>query len=315
MVRPAFDLEEALSARIARLDDAAKKTLELVAVAGRPLAQETVAHAAGMEMGAFGRAVTQLRVAHLVLTAGARAADRIEPYHERVRAAVVAHVPKPQRAAYHRRLALALEAARWPDGEALSVHWAKAGDRERAAKHAVAAAHQASEALAFDRAAACWESALRLMAASDPKRRVLQVRLAEALANAGRGTLAAPVYLKAAVGAEPGLALDLRRKAAEQYLRAGRFDEGIAAVRGVLALLGLTYPRSPLHALVQLLLLRFVLLVRGMGFKERDPSLIAGARSDARGRVLVGRLLPRGERPHLRGRLPGPRRPVRAGGG
>jgi serine/threonine protein kinase len=272
MVRPAFDLEEALSARIARLDDAAKKTLELVAVAGRPLAQETVAHAAAMEMGAFGRAVTQLRAAHLVLTAGARAADRIEPYHERVRAAVVAHVPAPQRAAYHRRLALALEAARWPDGEALSVHWAKAGDRERAAKHAVAAAHQASEALAFDRAAACWESALRLMPAADPKRRVLQVRLAEALANAGRGTLAAPVYLKAAVGAEPGEALDLRRRAAEQYLRAGRFDEGIAAVRGVLDLLGLTYPRSPLHALVQLVLLRLVLFLRGMRFKERDPS-------------------------------------------
>jgi eukaryotic-like serine/threonine-protein kinase len=274
MVRPAFDLQEALSTRIAHLDDAARKTLELVAVAGRPLAQETVAHAAGMEMGAFARAVTQLRVAHLVLTAGARAADRIEPYHERVRAAVVSQVSKPQRAAYHRRLALALEAARWPDGEALSVHWAKAGDRGRAAKHAVAAAHQASEALAFDRAAACWERALTLMPAGDAKRRVLQVRLAEALANAGRGTLAAPVYLKAAVGAEPGEALDLRRRAAEQYLRAGRFDEGIAAVKGVLALLGLTYPRSPLHALVQVIFLRFVLLLRGMRFKERDSSLV-----------------------------------------
>ncbi len=274
MVRPAFDLQEALSTRIARLDDTARKTLELVAVAGRPLAQETVAHAAGMEMGAFGRAVAQLRVDHLVLTAGARAADRIEPYHERVRAAVVSQVSKPQRAACHRRLALALEAARWPDGEALSVHWAKAGDRERAAKHAVAAAHQASEALAFDRAATCWERALKQLPAADPKRRVLQVRLAEALANAGRGTLAAPMYLKAAVGAEPGEALDLRRRAADQYLRAGRFDEGIAAVKGVLALLGLTYPRSPLHALVQLVFLRLLLLLRGMRFKERDPSLV-----------------------------------------
>jgi serine/threonine protein kinase/tetratricopeptide (TPR) repeat protein len=274
MVRPAFDLQEALSTRIASLDDTARKTLELVAVAGRPLAQETVAQAAGMEMGAFGRAVAQLRVAHLVLTAGARAADRIEPYHERVRAAVVSRVSKPQRAAYHRRLALALEAARWPDGEALSVHWAKAGDRGRAAKHAVAAAHQASEALAFDRAATCWERALKLVPAGDAKQRVLQVRLAEALANAGRGTLAAPVYLKAAAGAEPGEALELRRRAAEQYLRAGRFDEGIKAVKGVLALLGLTYPRSPLHALVQLVFLRLVLLLRGMRFKERDPSLV-----------------------------------------
>ncbi len=274
MVRPAFDLQEALSTRIARLGDTARKTLQLVAVAGRPLTQETVAHAAGMEMGAFGRAVAELRVAHLVVTAGARAADRIEPYHERVRAAVVAHVSKPDRAAYHRRLALALEAARWPDGEALSVHWAKAGDHARAAKHAVAAAHQASEALAFDRAATCWERALKLTPHGDPKRRALYVRLAEALANSGRGTLAAPAYLKAAEGAEPGQALDLRRRAAEQYLRAGRFDEGIKAVKGVLALLGLAYPRSPMHALVQLVLLRLVLLVRGMRFKERDPSLV-----------------------------------------
>jgi tetratricopeptide (TPR) repeat protein len=274
MMRPAFDLEEALSTRISHLDESARRTLELVAVAGRPLAQEAVAHAAGMGMGTLSRAVAQLRVAHLVVTAGARAADRIEPYHERVRAAVISHIPKANRPAYHRRLALALEAARWPDGEALSVHWAKAGDKERAAKYAVAAAHQASEALAFDRAAACWETALRLMSSKDPKRRAARVRLAEALANAGRGTLAAPVYLKAAEGADPGQVLDLRRRAAEQYLRSGRFDEGIAAVRGVLALLGLTYPRSPMHALFLLVWLRLVLLVRGMRFKERDPSQI-----------------------------------------
>jgi len=274
LVRPAFDLEEVLGTRIGRLDEAARKTLELVAVAGRPLAQETVAHAAGMEMGAFGRAVAQLRVDHLVLTSGARASDRIEPYHERMRAAVVGRLSKPQRAAYHRRLALALEAARWPDGEALSVHWARAGDRPRAAKYAVAAAHQASEALAFDRAATCWERALKLTPPGDPKLRALRVRLGDALANAGRGALSALAYAKAADGAPAAEALDLRRRAAEQFLRAGRFDEGIAAVREVLGLLGLTYPRSPLHALVQLVFLRVLLALRGMRFRERDPSLI-----------------------------------------
>ncbi len=275
MVRPNFDLEEALGTRIERLDDTAKKVLELVAVAGRPLTQETVAQAAGMDMGVFSRAVAQLRAAHMVVTAGARAADRMEPYHERVRAAVVARIPAPIRAGYHRRLALALEAARWPDGEALSLHWAKAGERERAARHAVAAAHQASEALAFDRAAACWESALKLTPAGDPKQRALQVRLAEALANAGRGTAAAPVFLRAAEGAEAALALDLRRRAAEQYLRAGRFDEGLAAVRGVLSLLGLSYPRSPIDALLQLVFLRFLLLLRGLRFRERDVSQVS----------------------------------------
>jgi hypothetical protein len=274
LVRPTFDLDEALLTRIARLEKPARETLELVAVAGRPLAQEAVAHAAGMEMGAFARVVAQLRVTHLVLTSGARASDRIEPYHERVRAAVVGCLSSKERAACHKRLALALEAARWPDGEALSLHWARAGDRARAAKYAVAAAHQASEALAFDRAATCWEQALSLTAEGDPKQRALRVRLGDALANAGRGALAAKAFAAAAEGAPPAEALDLRRRASEQFLRSGRFDEGIASAREVLRLLGLTYPRSPLHALVLLVFLRLLLALRGMGFRERDPSLV-----------------------------------------
>ena len=274
LVLPAFDLDEALLARIGRLERPSRETLDLVAVAGRPLSQQAVAHAAGMEMGAFGRVVAQLRVMHLVHTSGARASDRIEPYHERVRAAVVTRLSHAERVACHQRLALALEAARWPDGEALSFHWASAGRPTRAAKYAVAAAHQAAEALAFDRAAACWDRALQLTPATDPKRRSLRVRLAEALANAGRGALAADSYSRAADEAPATEALDLRRRASEQFLRSGRFDEGIAAVREVLRVLGLKYPRSPLHALVQLVVLRMVLALRGMGYRERDPSMV-----------------------------------------
>ena len=274
LVRPSFDLDEALMARIARLEPVARETLELVAVAGRPLVQESVALAAGLEMGTFARVVAQLRVAHLVQTGGARASDRIEPYHERVRGAVVGRLTAAQRAACHEKLALALEASRWPDGEALAVHWAKAGDLARAAKHVVAAAHQASEALAFDRAAACWQRALELTPEGAPRQRELQVRLGEALANAGRGALAAKAFALAANGALPAEGLDLRRRAAEQFLRSGRFDEGLAAVREVLEGLDLDYPRSPLHALVQLVFLRLLLAVRGMGFQERDPTRV-----------------------------------------
>jgi serine/threonine protein kinase/tetratricopeptide (TPR) repeat protein len=274
LVRPTFDLDEALLSRISRLDKPARESLELVAVAGRPLAQQTVAHAAGMEMGAFARVAAQLRVAHLVQTSGARASDRIEPYHERVRGAVVACLSAPERAACHERLALALEASRWPDGEALSLHWARAGNRSRAAKYAVAAAHQATEALAFDRAAACWDRALQLTPDGDPKRRALRVRLGEALGNAGRGALAAKAYSLAANGAPPAEALDLRRRASEQFLRSGRFDEGIVAVREVLGLLGLSYPRSPIHALVLLVFWRALLALRGLRYRERDPSRV-----------------------------------------
>ncbi|MGD0526580.1 MAG: AAA family ATPase [Polyangiaceae bacterium] len=275
LVRPTFDLDEALLARISRLEKSAREALELVAVAGRPLAQQTVALASGMDMGPFARIVSQLRVAHLVQTSGARASDRIEPYHERVRGAVVACLSASERAACHKRLALALEASRWPDGEALSLHWARAGNQVRAAKYAVAAAHQATEALAFDRAAACWERALDLTADDDPKKRALRARLGEALANAGRGALAAKAYSLAADAAPPGEALDLRRRASEQFLRSGRFDEGIVAVREVLGLLGLGYPRSPVHALVLLVFWRALLALRGMRYRERDASSVS----------------------------------------
>ena len=104
-------LDEALWARVSRLELPARQLLELVVVAGGPLMQETASAAAAIDFGEFGKRVSLLRVANLVKTTGARRTDAIEPYHDRVREAVLQHLDGKTRKRCHERLALALEAA------------------------------------------------------------------------------------------------------------------------------------------------------------------------------------------------------------
>ena len=64
--------------------------------------------------------------------------------------------------AHHRRLAHALEAWGLADPEALALHFHAAEEPETAAEYVTGAARQASEALAFDRAARLYRVALNL---------------------------------------------------------------------------------------------------------------------------------------------------------
>jgi hypothetical protein len=65
------------------------------------------------------------------------------------------------------------------------------------------------------------------------------------------------------------LALYGRRRAAEQFLRSGFIDDGIAAVRTVLPAVGMKFTATPTHALASLLVCRGQLALRGLGFEER----------------------------------------------
>ena len=268
-----LDLGGALRARIARLDAPSRALLELLAVAGAPLAQETAAHAAQSEFADFAERASLLRSAHLVRTTGARRGDSIEPYHDRVREAVLAHLDKGAQQGWHQRLALALEATRRADAEALAVHWRGEGDLGKAAHYAALAADEAQAALAFDRAARLYRLSLELRT-DRATEGSLRARLADALANAGRGREAAAAYLDAAPHASSVVALDLRRRAAEQLLRSGHIDEGLSALGDVLSAVGLTLPTTPNRALASLLVRRAQVRMRGLSFVERDASLI-----------------------------------------
>ena len=266
--RRAPKLDEALWERVERLAPDSRRIVEAVAVAGAPLFQSTAARVTALELGSFTQHVTPLRAEHLVRTRGGRASDLIEPYHDRVRRAVLAHLPPDRLTYWHRQLAAALEASGSGDPEAIANHWCAAGDPGRAAAFAVRAAEQAARALAFDRAARLYQLALELRGDGGDHRELL-IRLAESLANAGRGHAAAEAYAAAALRSQPDDALDLQRHAAQHLLYSGYIDEGQAALVAVLGRIGMQIAATPRRALTSLLWHRARIRLRGLRFVER----------------------------------------------
>jgi len=285
-------LDDALVARVQRLDPDARSLLELLAVAGIAVPQEIAMRALGVSFGDFANQAQTLRAAHLARTDGWRGADAIETYHDRVREAVASRLDSEARVQVHARLAGAHEAARIQDPDALSTHWLGARNETKAGEYALLAARHAAAAFAFERAAQLYERALTLGHVDEATKQELRLERAEALASAGRGGDAAQVYFEAANHASADAALDLRRRAAEELLTAGRIDEGDAILRDVLAAVGISLPRTAFVALLGFLLFRVVLFFRGFGFRATPEGQIAPAtltRVDAC--LGVGRIL------------------------
>jgi hypothetical protein len=268
-------LDDALTAPIQRLGAPERRLLDLLALGGRPIAQEVLAMAAELDGDSFARCMAQLRFALLVTSTGARGNDTVELYHDRIRVAVKQHIPKAARPELHQRLATALESCASPDAQALANHWFGANDVTRAARYATIAAENATKALAFDRAATLYEWALRLKVGTEEERAALYERLGDALAYAGRGAPAAHAFRRAAKKGNESRALDLQRRAADQLLRAGHIDEGLAAMRHVLGAIGMKLPSTPLATLMTFLFWLAYLRARGLGFRRRDTSHIA----------------------------------------
>jgi serine/threonine protein kinase/tetratricopeptide (TPR) repeat protein len=267
-------LDDAIWSRVLQLEPGTREMAELVAVAGKPLPQEIVAAAARFAPAAFTRSAATLRATNLVRTGGASWSDAIEPYHDRVREAVLTQLPAARRAALHEALAIAFEASSSDDPETLAVHWREAGKAQLSARYAGAAGDQAARAFAFERAAQWYEQALELLPPDHASRRELRVKLGNALANAGRGPAAAVHFEAAALESPPLESLELRRRAVDQLLRSGHFDRGIEGSRAVLAAIGMRLPSSRLETLLALVFQRLRLILRGLRFRAREPAQI-----------------------------------------
>ena len=272
--RTSVSLEDAIMARVSQLPDEPRSVLELVAVAGRPMEQAIVAAAADLGVK-FASALALLRAGYLIRTRGTSDLDRIEAYHDRIRETIVANLPDERTRTIHARLALALEASGRATPEALVFHFQEAGDDERAGDHAIRAAANAAEALAFERAAELYKMAIECLPESVVTDRHLRVALGDALANAGLGAQAAQQYQLAATGASAAFALELERRAAEQKLLAGYVDEGLDSLRAVLGALGIRMASSPRRAMASILSQHARQRLRGFRFTERDTSQIA----------------------------------------
>ncbi len=285
-----FSLDEVLWRRVIALPQGPRRLLETLAVAGQPIRQGTACRAA--DLGSEGlSALAQLRAGHLVRGRGAGALDEIEPYHDRIRETVARRLRPADRVARHLRLAVELEADGDADPETLAVHFHAAGRPDDSAHYLARAAADAAEALAFDRAATLYRRVLDQLPQTSVEAPALLARLADALANAGRGGDAGAAFLQAAARAEPGQVHDLQARAAYQFLISGRIDEGLAAFDEVLARVGLHRPATPVGALVRMLRERLILATRGLGFHPRPAVEVLPAslaRVDAARAVAVG---------------------------
>jgi eukaryotic-like serine/threonine-protein kinase len=273
----AATLDEMVRARVLGLPEAARRLLEVVAVAGQPLEAEVADSAAGT--GDDAGALTVLRAGHLVRARGSAERQEIEPYHDRIREAVVAQIAPDVLAGYHRRLAAALEASGSADSEQLALHYQEAGLTDRAAEFAALAAERAVQTLAFDRAARLYHMALELGPARDaPSRRTLTVKMGDALLNAGRGAEAARAYLRAAEGASPSEAMELEGRAAAQLVRSARLDDAMPLYERLTGRVGLTLLQPSWQTHLQFLGERALVRLRGVRFQPLDAAQIPAER-------------------------------------
>jgi hypothetical protein len=241
-------LEDALAARVVALSAPARALIEVVSVAAQPMSPSMVAQAMGISAEPLFKMVRDLQSDRLVLSGKGGAQPSIEPYHDQVRRAVAGCMSPERQLSCHRSVAEALEMLAPERSEALAVHWRAAGEGQRARQHAIRAGHHALQSLAFDRAATFYGSALELGVGPPEEAAELNRLYAEALANSGRGMESAAAYRAAAEHASGHERTNLARCAAEQLLRAGHTEEGLSAMDGVLASLGMARPRSMMGA-------------------------------------------------------------------
>ena len=298
-----LSLSEVLWSRIVALPEDARRLLEVVAVAGQPLAQADACRAANLadehtalaclragrlirstvgrtsnpSTPADGLEIRPSSTAILPLSSPGDEGSAIETYHDRIRETVLLHLDVPTLRQHHQRLVSVLRESGQADPEVLAVHLVGAGQPSEAGHYYALAAAQAADTLAFDRAAKLYQFALELLAPQGVEERRLRTKLADALANAGRGAESARAYLSATSGADAAESLELQRRAALQFLRSGHIDDGLATLRTVLAAVGLNLPSTPRRAFWALVGQRLRLMLRGLSFRPSpvdriDPS-------------------------------------------
>ncbi len=262
-----------LEERIKQLPAGSREFLDTLAVAGRPVNEDVAISATGSPKQ-DSQLLNALRTAQFVRSGGT--GYGVELYHQRIGETLAALLAEDERRQIHRRLAQAIEARGLDDPEALYEDYLAAGERDRAAVHAEAAARKASSALAFDRAALFYRHVIELMPDA-PNVVDLKIRLGDALANAGRPAEAAREFLEAAKATTSRRSLELQQRAGAQLLTGGHIEEGLEVFRVVLETAGFKLAKGPKRALLSLILRRLWIRLRGLEFVEREAGSIPEA--------------------------------------
>jgi DNA-binding CsgD family transcriptional regulator/tetratricopeptide (TPR) repeat protein len=210
--RQPASLVEILVARVAGLEPAARRLLDAISIAGRPIDERLLAMVAGVEDEEVARGLRQAITGGVIVAAPAGAGYRFR--HELLREVVEQELLPGEARALHERFGEMLAAHPEladpsPAGAAaeLAHHWARAGRAEEAYRSSIAAAAAAENVDAFSDALNHLERALDI----EP-------------------------HLPAGSGPTPSERLTTRRRAAEMADLAGAFDRAIELTREALTM-------------------------------------------------------------------------------
>ena len=267
-------LESLIWNRLAQFEEAPRRLLQLVAVAGRPLSQADAFKAAGLTSRSPA-ILNLLTGAGLLSSTGPKETDSVETYHDRIRETVITRLEAGEKRNLHRQLAETLERSEHADPEMLAVHFQSCGETAHAGTYYELAAERASRALAFDRAAGLYEQALSLSVLTMPERSALEVKLAESLANAGRSAEASRRYFQAAEHSSAKRRLSLEGVGAYHLCSAGCLDEGRERFHQLLRRVGVRVPEGNLLTVASIVWQDLRLRWRGLDFKLRSEEQVA----------------------------------------
>jgi DNA-binding SARP family transcriptional activator len=211
-------VREVMGRRLARLDAGTVEVLRIAAVVGPEFDPAVVRAVGGHDEDAVLDALEEAGAARLIVEVDGRV-PRYRFAHALVRATVLDELTAARRAAWHRRIAVALEetgpTATAEHLPALASHWMRAGggatERAKARGYAVAAGERAAVQLAHDEAATWLRHAVDLLEPDEDALRVgLLIALGEAQRRAGdvahRQTLLAAAGHARTLGDVEGLA-------------------------------------------------------------------------------------------------------------
>jgi hypothetical protein len=257
-----------------------RELLGVLAVSGAPLRVDLLGAALDRDPFVLVDDLRGLLAQRLVSVTGLGRHDHVEPFHAQVAEAVLATTSPEGIRAEHVRLANALEKMPFLSPERRALHWAWAGEAERAAADATELVARARHALAYARAADVCEVVLALTLAT-PTRTSLSRAYATALTGSGHAKRAAAAYREAAELATGSEQLDLQRRAAENYLRSGANAEGMELAARVAGALGYDARLSPNRTIAHLLVERARLRLRGTQPRVGPVDDMLVAKSDA----------------------------------
>jgi hypothetical protein len=284
-------LDDAIWERALALPEPALRALKLLAVASVPLPSHILELSTQLAPDAFERQLGLLRLGGFVRTATGRDPRRVEPYHDRVREAVLDRLGADEAVELHGALAPLLEQEPGIAAEHVARHYFDAGERDKAAALFERAARSAEEGFAFERAAQLYRLQLELRVLGPAERSAIHRQIGAALARAGLGRAAADAYAQAIEGADELSRVQLRYLSASHLLRSGYLAEGLEQLDQVLEGEGLSAPKSRFGALASLLWEHARTSLLGYRVAYRDVAAIAPkmlARVDALAAVAQG---------------------------